>query len=241
MLRGHFQTGLAAQHKGAIDLVTQADMDAEALILDVLRQTFPDHHVLAEERGENHVVSDFTWLVDPLDGTTNFAHGYPQFAVSIALQYKNSTVLGVVYDVMRDELYTARQGRGADIDGHSARVSDTPDLAHSLLVTGFPYDRQTNPDNNLDRFGAFTLRAQGVLRLGSAALDLCAVAAGRLDGYWESGLKPWDTAAGVLIVAEAGGRVSDWRGRSFRPESGQIIASNERLYAEMLALLSRHL
>jgi len=238
VLRGYFQTGLSAQHKGVIDLVTQADMDAEALILERLRQTFPNHHVLTEERGENHVVSDFTWLIDPLDGTTNFAHGYPQFSVSIALQHKSNTVLGVVYDVMRDELYAALQGKPATLNEYKIRVSDTPDLAHSLLVTGFPYDRQTDPDNNLDRFSVFLLRSQGVRRLGSAALDLCAVAAGRLDGYWESKLNPWDIAAGALIVTEAGGQVSDWDGQVFRPETGRVVASNGHIHAEMLSVLA---
>lgn len=241
LLRAYFQTGLAVHHKGTpIDLVTQADTESEALILDVLRRTFPGYHILAEEGGENHVLSDLTWLVDPLDGTTNFAHGYPQFSISIALQHKQDMVLGLVYDVMRDELYTALRGKGAFANEHSIHVSNTTDLAHSLLVTGFPYDRQTSPHNNLEPFGALLMRAQGVLRLGSAALDLCAVAAGRLDGYWELKLRPWDMAAGALIVQEAGGQVSGWDGQAFRLESGYVVASNKHIHAEMLAVLSKN-
>lgn len=238
LLRTRFRTGLVANHKAtSIDLVTQADTESEALILGVLRRAFPDYGILAEEGGGNHAASDFTWLVDPLDGTTNFAHGYPQFSVSIALRCRDELVLGVVYDVMRDELYTAIRGQGATLNSQGIRVSGAPGLSHSLLVTGFPYDRQINPDNNLDHFGAFLLRAQGVLRLGSAALDLCAVAAGRLDGYWEFKLKPWDVAAGALMVTEAGGRISGCTGQPFNLEAGHIVASAPLIHAEMLAVL----
>lgn len=239
VLASYFQSGLPVHYKGAIDLVTCADMESEATILAVLREAFPQHHFLAEETGENGVPSEFRWVIDPLDGTTNFAHGYPQFSVSIALQQGQQVVLGVVYDVMRDDLYVAERGRGATLNGRPIHVSHTPDLAHSLLVTGFPYDRQTNPDNNLKQFGAFLVRAQGMLRSGSAALDLCAVAAGRVDGYWEMRLQPWDWAAGALMVTEAGGQISSWSGDEFVLGADTLVASNGYIHAEMLAVLAQ--
>lgn len=239
MLCSYLQSGLPVHYKGAIDLVTRADMESEATILAILQEAFPQHCFLAEETGENGASSEFRWIIDPLDGTTNFAHGYPQFSISIALQQGQRVVLGVVYDVMRDDLYVAERGQGATLNGRPIRVSHTPDLAHSLLVTGFPYDRQTDPNNNLKQFGAFLVRAQGVLRSGSAALDLCAVAAGRVDGYWEMRLQPWDWAAGALMVTEAGGQISDWTGREFVLGTDTLVASNGHVHAEMLAVLAQ--
>lgn len=239
VLVSYFQSGLPIHYKGAIDLVTCADMESEATILAMLREAFPQHRFLAEETGENGASAEFRWLIDPLDGTTNFAHGYPQFSVSIALQQGQQIVVGVVYDVMRDELYVAERGRGATLNGRPLHVSRTPDLAHSLLVTGFPYDRQTNPSNNLKQFGAFLVRAQGILRSGSAALDLCAVAAGRVDGYWEMRLQPWDWAAGALMVTEAGGQISDWAGGKFVVGADTLVASNGHVHPEMLVVLAQ--
>jgi myo-inositol-1(or 4)-monophosphatase len=217
-----------------IDLVTDVDRACEAAILDVLCSTFPDHAVLAEEsgaRGEH----EFRWLVDPLDGTTNFAHGYPQVAISLALQRGAQTILGLVYDPMREELFVGRRGGGAFLNDRALRVSSATSLASSLLASGFPYDRREHADFYLSFFKAFMLRTQGIRRAGSAALDLCWVAAGRVDGFWEWKLKPWDTAAGALLVEEAGGMVSDFRGDRFQAFGDQTLASNGRIHAEMLA------
>jgi myo-inositol-1(or 4)-monophosphatase len=234
----HFERGVQAHTKSTpFDVVTEADKASEAVIVAMLTKAFPDHGILAEEGGGNHAESEYVWLVDPLDGTTNFAHGHPQFSVSIALQHAGSIVVGVVYDVMRDELFTAARGAGARLNGRPIRVSCTPALTYSLLATGFPYDRQTDPQNNLDQFGDLLLRAQGVLHGGSAALDLAAVAAGRLDGYWEFKLKPWDLAAGVMLVAEAGGCVTDPQSAAPDLWTGSVVASNGHIHDELLARL----
>jgi len=238
LLQMHFERGVQAHTKSTpFDLVTEADRASEAVIVAALTKAFPDHGILAEEGGGKHAESEYVWLVDPLDGTTNFAHGYPQFSVSIALLHAGSMVVGVVYDVMRDELFTATRGAGARLNGRLIRVSSTPTLILSLLATGFPYDRQTNPQNNLNQFGDSLLHAQGVLRVGSAALDLAAVAAGRLDGYWELKLKPWDLAAGAMLVTEAGGRVTDPQGTAPDLWTGSVVASNGHIHDEMLARL----
>lgn len=234
LLRVYWERGVVAEHKGDIDLVTEADRASEALILKALSERFPDHAFFAEESGESDRTSSHVWVIDPLDGTTNFAHGYPQFSVTIALRIDDRTELGVTFDPVRDELYTAQRGRGAFLNGRPMRVSATPDLAHSLLVTGFPYDRHTSEHNNVRQHNAFLMRAQGVLRAGSAALDLAAVAAGRLDGFWEFKLSPWDMAAGGLLVEEAGGCVTDADGEPLGLRSPSIVASNGWIHAEML-------
>jgi len=236
LLRTYYERGVVADHKGEIDLVTEADRASEALILKSIAGQYPDHAFLAEEGGASGA-SSHVWLVDPLDGTTNFAHGYPQFSVSIALQIDGQTEIGVVFDPLRDELFTAQRGRGAFLNGCPIRVSATPDLAHSLLVTGFPYDRQTSEHNNVRQHSAFLMRSQGVLRAGSAALDLAAVACGRLDGYWEYKLSPWDWAAGILLVEEAGGRVTDEQGGALGSRPEGVVASNGRIHEEMLDVL----
>jgi myo-inositol-1(or 4)-monophosphatase len=220
-----------------IDLVTEADKASEAIIVSMLDEAFPDYGIVAEEGGGNNVKSECVWLVDPLDGTTNFAHSYPQFSVSIGLLRAGTAVVGVVYDVLRDELYTAMLNSGARLNGRPIRVSCTPTLDRSLLATGFPYDRQTGSQNNLDHFGEFLMQAQSVLRAGSAALDLAAVASGRLDGYWEFKLNPWDSAAGILLVIEAGGRVTDSSGAAVDFWNGRVVASNGHIHEEMLACL----
>lgn len=239
ILRWHFQRGLEIRYKGEIDLVTEADVAAERAVLSRIRDAFPDHRVLAEESGEAAQDSPWLWVVDPLDGTTNFAHGFPVFAVSIALLHEGQRVLGVVYDVMRDELFTARRGGGAFVNGRPIRVSRTPRLEEALLVTGFPYDRQASPFDNTREFVALLKRCHGVLRVGSAALDLAAVAAGRLDGYWEFRLSPWDLAAGALLVEEAGGRVTTPQGDPLPPLGTDVVATNGHIHGELLEVLAK--
>jgi len=217
----------------AIDLVTEVDRASESEILSVLEAAFPDHAILAEESGAKRE-NEHLWVVDPLDGTTNFAHGYPQVSITIALRRAGETILGLVLDPIRQELFLARKGGGATLNGERLEVSGTSTLASSLLATGFPYDRREHADFYLGFFKAFMLRTQGIRRAGSAALDLCWVAAGRVDGFWEFKLKPWDTAAGVLIVEEAGGRASGFRGKPFDPFGQETLATNGRIHAEML-------
>ena len=237
LLRMHWERGVVAEHKGEIDLVTEADRASEALILKSLSEQFPDHAFYAEESGDSGAQSSHVWLVDPLDGTTNFAHGFPVFCVTLALQVDGRTELGVTFDPLRDELFTAQRGRGAFLNGRPIHVSSTPDLAHSLLVTGFPYDRQTSAHNNVRQHEAFLMRSQGVLRVGSAALDLASVACGRLDGFWEFKLSPWDMAAGALLVELAGGRVTNPSGAPISLRPPGIVASNGRIHEEMLEVL----
>ena len=234
--RQYLERGVEARIKNSpIDLVTEADKASEAAIVPLLAQAFPHHRILSEEGGGNHTESEWVWIVDPLDGTTNFAHGYPHFAVSIALQHNGATVVAVVYDATRDELFTARQGAGAHCNGRPIGVSSTPRLERSLLTSGFPYDRQTNAHNNVDHFADLLMRSHSVLHSGSAALDLAYVACGRLDGYWEFKLSPWDYAAGWLLVLEAGGRVTGPEGGHLDMEKGDLVATNGHIHAELLA------
>jgi myo-inositol-1(or 4)-monophosphatase len=237
ILRERFGRCKEAETKSTpIDLVTEADRAAERAILAVLGEAFPDHAILAEESGP-HGSGDSVWLVDPLDGTTNFAHSYPQISVALALRRDGQTVLGVVHDPLRFETFVARRGAGATLNGQPIRVSAVGSLSEALLLTGFPYDRRRFVDFYLDHVREFMTRAQGIRRGGSAALDLCWVAAGRADGFWEWKLKPWDTAAGALIVEEAGGTVTDFRGSPFDPFGEQCLATNGRLHREMLDVL----
>lgn len=223
--------------KGEVDLVTEMDWRAETLIAEALRSAFPDHSILAEEGTRVEGPAPYRWLIDPLDGTTNYAHGFPVFCVAIALTREGVPVLGVAYDPSRDELFVAEQGRGASLNGDPIHVSDSASLNESLLATGFPHDIRENPRNNLAEYAAFSLRCRGVRRLGSAVLDLCYVAAGRLDGFWELRLGPWDVAAGALMVEEAGGRITDLEGGPFSIDKQQIVASNGRFHEEMVELL----
>lgn len=209
LLRQHYGTAVNVTHKGSIDLVTDADKASEELILRGLKQRFPDDAILAEESGEQSAANDRRWVVDPLDGTVNFAHQIPHFSVLIALQHAGETVLGVVYDPMRDELYVAERGQGATLNGKPLAVSSATTLIGSLGCSGFAYDRLNGPHDNLREFALMNLVTQGVRRFGSAGLDLAYVAAGRYDFYWEYGLKPWDRLAAELLVTEAGGRVTD--------------------------------
>lgn len=219
-------------YKGEADLVTEADRRSEETIVNRLRSHFPKHAVVAEEGSGHASESRYTWYVDPLDGTTNFAHGYPAFAVSIGLVEDGEPVAGVVYNPVSGELFTAAKGEGAYVNQRPIRVSQVDRLAVSLLGTGFPsHKRAQNP--NIHYYWDFTLRSHGVRRNGSAALDLCAVACGRFDGFWEFGLKPWDTAAGVLLVREAGGVATDFAGRPYRLGGPELLASNGRIHTEM--------
>lgn len=225
------------EFKGEIDLVTDADREAEKRIIEVVRKHFPDHGIYAEESGERASDAGVRWLIDPIDGTTNYAHGFPLYAVSIGVEVDGQIVVGIVFNPAYGEKYTAIRGRGARLNGEPIRVSDTEVLDRSLLVTGFPYTVRTSEENNVDHFIHFTKRCQAVRRLGSAALDLAYVARGSLDGFWETHLNPWDMAAGWLLVEEAGGKVTDLRGNPLTYDAGQILASNGRIHEEMLDVL----
>jgi myo-inositol-1(or 4)-monophosphatase len=238
LLRDYYRTGVTVKYKGEIDLVTEADHASEALILSRIRSAYLDCAILSEESGASANSSSAVWIVDPLDGTTNFAHGLPIFAVTLALVVNDVIELGATYNPIYDELYTALRGQGAFLNGERLHVSAASTLDKALLVTGFPYDRRTNPHNNLQQFADFSLRAQGVLRLGSAALDLGAIAAGHLDGYWEFKINPWDIAAGCLLVTEAGGQVSAPNGSPLDLYARQVVASNGLIQDEMVQVLT---
>jgi len=231
--------GFRVEHKDAVNLVTDADKRAEQVIVEAIRRAFPDHQILAEERGQAGSTSPYKWVIDPLDGTTNFAHGFPAYCVSIGVEYQGRCILGVVFDPTRKELFVAEAGGGAFLNGTPLRVSRASRLDAALLVTGFAYDIRESEQNNLDHFARFALRAQGVRRTGTAALDLCYVAAGRFDGFWELKLHPWDTAAGSVILLEAGGRLSDLSGGSFSIYGKELVASNGTIHDEMLKVLKR--
>jgi len=237
ILMEKYATGVSVAYKGAIDLVTEADLAAEQAIADIIRHRHPDHDLLAEEGHGGCRGADQRWIVDPLDGTTNFAHGFPWFAVSIALEVRGVVVLGAVFNPHNRELFVAERGQGAILNDRPLRVSTTNDLGRALLATGFAYDHKSSPDNNYQQFISFQRAAQAVRRAGVASLDLACLAAGRFDGFWELQLKPWDVAAGVLLVEEAGGRVSDYAGAPMPLDRGQILASNGLLHGVMQATL----
>jgi myo-inositol-1(or 4)-monophosphatase len=233
LLMGHFHRHVKVEYKGDVDLVTVADRESEALILKRIRARWPEHDVIGEEGSRVQSGSDYRWYVDPLDGTTNFAHGFPVFCVSLALEYKGNRVAGVIYDPSRDEMFTAEQGSGAYLNGERIHVSKISALAETLVATGFPsHKRHQNP--NIFFYHQITLRTHGVRRAGSAALDLCCVACGRFDAFWEFNLNPWDTAAGVLMVEQAGGRVSDFADGPFRIDSHETLASNGLVHRALL-------
>ena len=226
-------------YKGEINLVTEMDRLSEKTVVDTILRAFPRHGILAEEDARIESESGYLWVIDPLDGTTNYAHGYPNFSVSIGLEHKGEVVVGVVYDPMRDELYTAQKGQGAFLNGNPIIVSKHDTLIRSLLATGFPYDRTTSAENNLNYFNALIMASQEVRRSGSASLDLCNLAAGRLDGYWELKLQPWDVAAGSLIVREAGGTVTDFSGKRSSIRDKEVVASNGRIHEQILEIIER--
>jgi len=224
---------LTVHSKNRNDFVSEVDTQAEREIIHILRKAYPDHGILAEESG-HHAGDDFQWIIDPLDGTTNFLHGFPQFAVSIALMHKGRLEQGVIYDPLRQELFTATRGAGARMNDRRIRVTDRKYLEGSLLGTGFPFKSQQHLDTYLDMFRALFPETAGIRRAGSAALDLAYVASGRLDGFWEIGLSIWDMAAGVLLIQEAGGLSGDFTGGHDFLKNGNLVAGNPKLFAEIL-------
>ncbi|MBW4037910.1 MAG: inositol monophosphatase [Acidobacteria bacterium] len=246
LLREFYHQGVTTQYKGDVDLVTEADRASEALIVDRLHQAFPKHGIYGEEGTREGLDSEFRWYVDPLDGTTNFAHGFPVFCVVLGCERRHSRlasnedgemVAGVIYDPLRDEMFSAVRGEGAALNGKVIHVSSTGSLQESLIATGFPsHKRHRSP--NVHFYQEFTLRSHGVRRAGSAAIDLAYVACGRLDGYWEFELNPWDTSAGYLLVEEAGGRMSHFNGDQFTLDSREILATNGMIHPEMEALFA---
>ncbi len=239
MLLEKFDRGIAIHKKGDIDLVTAADLASEALIIERIKSYYPRHSILAEESGEAVIIGDGTtwkWIIDPLDGTTNFAHGYPCFCVTLAIEHEGEIVIGVTFDPTRAELFSAERGRGASLNGKPIHVSKAEQLSESLIVTGFPYNFKSRPDfaRNLTEF---LLNSRGVRRDGSAAIDLAYVACGRFDGMWEEGLNPWDMAAGILLVEEAGGQVSGYDNSKFSIYTPPMVASNGLIHSQMLNIL----
>jgi myo-inositol-1(or 4)-monophosphatase len=234
-----FQGGpLSVRKKGAIDLVTEADIASEKVILETVLSEFPDHSVLAEESGRISGDDRFQWVIDPLDGTTNFAHGLDLYAVSIAFALAGEVVVGLVLAPASGQLFVAIKGEGATLNGRAIGISQEKMLSNSLLVTGFPYNVSDRIESLMSRFSRCTVASQGVRRLGSAALDLCYVACGRFEGFWEENLKPWDTAAGALIAREAGGEVTDFSRTPFSRDMLEIAATNGFIHQELLKLLA---
>lgn len=237
MLRDSMACDRRIDFKGEINLVTDFDRESQRIIHEHIRDHYPDHDFLAEENLEENRGSGFRWIIDPIDGTTNFAHRFPVFCIAIALQARGQVVAAVVYDPTRDEMFEAVLGGGACLNSRPISVSPIDDLDRSLLSTGFPYDIRDSRENNLDHFCDFAVRSQAVRRCGSAALDLSYLACGRFDGFWELKLYPWDVAAGGLLVKEAGGRLSDFRGGEFDIFGDSILASNGRIHDQMIDVL----
>jgi myo-inositol-1(or 4)-monophosphatase len=242
----YYATGIDFETKGTLDLVTIADRESEAAVLEIIRHAHPEHGILGEEGGQytgrhGNVALDGTrgplWIVDPLDGTTNFAHSFPAFSVSIALYDSGEGVLGGVYDPVAREMFIAERHQGATLNGRPIKPSRHPELTNALLASGFGYDRHLRPEWYLKFWEAFFREKTGIRRMGSAALDLCMVACGRVDGYWEAGLKPWDSAAGALILKEAGGRLSTYDDQPYSPFGPSTVASNGLLHGEMLRVI----
>ena len=235
ILHDGYNTDHQVDYKGVIDLVTEIDHQSEKYLLGEVQRDFPDHHIFSEESGTIEGNDDHIWYIDPLDGTVNYAHHIPIFCVSIAYAYKGQLTLGVVHDPMRDEMYLAERGKGATLNGKPLQVSPVTELQKSLLVTGFPYDAWNTDQDNFNNFIKFGKLSQGVRRLGSAALDLCYVAAGRFEGFWELALKPWDVAAGGLICEEAGARVTNVKGEpDFISPPQSVVATTPGIHARML-------
>jgi myo-inositol-1(or 4)-monophosphatase len=233
LLMDFFRKRVAVEYKGDVDLVTVADRTSEKLITERIRQRWPQHGIMGEEGTRSDLGNDYRWYVDPLDGTTNFAHSYPVFCISLALEYKGERIAGVIFDPTRDEMFTVERGGGAFVNDRRIQASSVSNLAECLVATGFPsHKRHKNP--NIYFYHQITLKTHGVRRAGSAALDLASVAAGRFDGFWEFNLNPWDTAAGVLLVEEAGGRVTDFTGQPFQIASHEVLASNGIVHPDLV-------
>jgi len=221
------------------NLVSDLDKASEAKIIEHIRRHYPNHAILAEESGATDTVAEYKWVIDPLDGTTNYLHGVPIYCVTIALEHKGELVAGVIYDPSLDELFTVERGSGAYLNGKKISVSSSSTLIASLLVTGFPYDISVNPDHAIDHFVHFLTKGGGIRRLGSAALDLAYIASGRFDGFWEVNLNPWDMAAGVLLVEEAGGKVTNFLGNPTNIYTKQVLATNGKIHDQMVSVLSQ--
>ena len=237
VLMKYFGKPIDVEYKGEVDLVTVADRRSEEAIVSVISARYPEHQIMAEEGTEKSSASEHRWIIDPLDGTTNYAHGFPCFAVSIGLEVAGEMVMGVVYDPVRDECFTATEGSGAYLNSRHIHVSDTDSLDKALLATGFPYDRRRHPDKYLLYFKNFMIKGQEIRRPGAATIDLCYLASGRLDGFWECKLHPWDVAAASLIVKEAGGKTTDFKGDKFSIYGEETLASNGKIHEEMLEVL----
>lgn len=237
MLRQNIDSSREIVYKGAVNLVTEFDKRSQEIIFSHLSAQFPDHDFLAEEDLCEQRGSEFRWIIDPIDGTTNYAHNFPIFCVSIALEWKSKVVCGVIYDPMRGEMFSAISGKGSFLNGQRILASTTRALDASLLATGFPYDVRESDVNNIDHFANFATRVQAIRRCGSAALDLCYVACGRFDGFWELKLSPWDVASGILIVEESGGHVTDFKGKATNIYGKDLLASNGLIHEQMIQIL----
>lgn len=241
LIRNKFRTEVEINFKSnETDLVTEVDKASEKVILDFIRKKYPGHEILAEESGETKTGSEYRWVIDPIDGTTNFAHGLPIFSVSIGIQKNGETIIGVIYDVMQDVAYSCEKGSGSFANNNKISVSQNDILRRSVLVTGFPYNISSNPESALEKFAALTKSARGIRRLGSAAIDMCYVAKGVFDGFWELFLHPWDICAGILLVEEAGGIVTDFNGNKIDIFSKRILASNAKVHQSILDVLNNN-
>ena len=236
LLKGKFNSKHEIRYKGEINLVTEADKMAEDLIIAAINNSFPDHGILSEESPAQNSQAKLRWIIDPLDGTTNYAHGYPVFCVSIALENEGVIVLGVIYDPLREDMFVAVRGMGTYLNGKKLNVSPTATLSHSLLATGFPYDIRRSKENNLNYFNLMAVEAQAIRRAGAAALDIAYLAAGRFDGFWELKLMPWDMAAGCLMVEESGGVISNMSGGSWDIYSPNVLISNGLIHEQMISV-----
>ena len=239
ILRGSFQKEKDIEFKDTVSLVTEVDKNSEKKIIEIIKDNYPDHGILAEESIPEEGDSEFKWIIDPLDGTTNYVHFFPQACISIALEKEGIVIMGGVYDPFHEELFFAEMNKGAYLNEKRINVSKTESLAHALLLTGFPYDRQKMASFYLKFYKKFLERVQDIRRLGSASLDLCYIACGRLDGFWEFKLNPWDVAAGKLIVEEAGGKLSDFRGEKYSIYGQETIATNGLIHDEMLEIMKK--
>jgi myo-inositol-1(or 4)-monophosphatase len=240
IIRDGFGKNFGIEYKTNVsNLVTDIDKTSEKHIKDFIQKKYPGHSILAEESGELRKDSEYLWVIDPIDGTTNFAHGLPIFSVSIGLQKNNHTIAGVVYDVMQDITYTAEEGSGSFSNSEKISVSTNIELSHCVLATGFPYNIAENPENAIEKFTALTKASRGMRRLGSAAIDLCYVAKGVFDGFWEIYLHPWDICAGKLIVEEAGGEVTDFKGKAIDIYSHNILATNGLIHKKMIEIINK--